>query len=448
MNPLSSLNIQLPTLPTGTYADVRCEVVHTTQLRMRQGEPQSAVQNSTKGAYVRVCVDGRWQGAATTDFDQIVPLITKLAASDMGGEAGPDAPSRLQAHQDIIALEHPPLSQAEMAKKIALVKELADMAQHPLLVDATAIYMDEEVAKRFISTKGADIQTHNQRAGVALKMVFDADGELTKDAWQNYAPSLDGISLDGLQQAIDRTADYAKNATPLPPGEYPVVLSPVTAGVFAHESFGHFSEADFMMGDPDMLKSWELGKKVGAPCLSLADDGHYPGTGNIPYDDEGQKGETTWLIKEGMLQGRLHSAATAASLDDPLTGNARAMDFRFAPIVRMTSTYIAPGKHTKEQVFDVKDGLFVETFSHGSGMSTFTIAPTLAWRIRDGKIAEPVRVAVITGTIFETLGLIDAVSDGLHIHNTVTGGCGKGEQSPLPVSFGGPYVRVSNMKVA
>ena len=44
-------------------------------------------------------------------------------------------------------------------------------------------------------------------------------------------------------------------------------------------------------------------------------------------------------------------------------------------------------------------------------MSTFTLAPGLAWRIRNGELAEPVRVAVVTGTVFETLGEIDGLSE-------------------------------------
>lgn len=41
------------------------------------------------------------------------------------------------------------------------------------------------------------------------------------------------------------------------------MLSPTVAGVFAHESFGHKSESDFMLGSETMRREWELGKRVG-----------------------------------------------------------------------------------------------------------------------------------------------------------------------------------------
>ncbi len=36
---------------------------------------------------------------------------------------------------------------------------------------------------------------------------------------------------------------------------------------------------------------------------------------------------TTYLIQNGKLTGRLHSAATAALLNEEITGNARAINF-------------------------------------------------------------------------------------------------------------------------
>lgn len=80
-------------------------------------------------------------------------------------------------------------------------------------------------------------------------------------------------------------------------------------------------------------------------------------------------------------------------------------------------------------------------------MSTFTIAPNISYEIVDGKIAGPVKISVISGDVFRTLGLIDGLSKEAEILSFVTGGCGKMEQYPLPVGFGAPYVSVSKMKV-
>ena len=79
-------------------------------------------------------------------------------------------------------------------------------------------------------------------------------------------------------------------------------------------------------------------------------------------------------------------------------------------------------------------------------MSTFTIAPSLAYEIVDGKLGRPVQISVLTGSVFETLGLIDGLTKDVTLLSFVTGGCGKMEQWPLRVAFGGPYLRVRGLK--
>jgi TldD protein len=154
------------------------------------------------------------------------------------------------------------------------------------------------------------------------------------------------------------------------------------------------------------------------------------------------------LVTGGRLTGRLHSVATAAELGEEPTGNARSVGFEFQPIPRMTTTYIEPGSLTKSELFaGVDDGIFVEGVMHGSGLSTFTMAPSLAYRIRNGEQADPVSISVVTGNVMETLGMIDGLSDELELGTVAGGGCGKHEQHPLPVGFGGPYVRIRGMNV-
>lgn len=197
-----------------------------------------------------------------------------------------------------------------------------------------------------------------------------------------------------------------------------------------------------------MIEEWAIGSKVGSSILNIIDTGKLEGSGYVPYDDEGTKSKETYLIKDGILSGRLHSAYTAGNLKEDLTGNSRALNFEFEPIVRMTTTYIGAGTQTKEEIFEgVKEGIYIEDIKHGSGMSTFTIAPARSYMIRDGKIAEPVKISVITGNVMKTLNEIDAVSNKVEIESFGTGGCGKMDQMPLPVGFGGPYVRVNGINV-
>jgi TldD protein len=440
--------------PDGVYADVRYERVASTMVTIRDGSLEDATARSTTGAFLRVRKGGRWLYASTTDLGSISARLAAMARSTAlpAVKGAPDVESQLVAHkaQDR-RIEGRVVSSIPIAEKIDLLRSQMGVMQRPTVRSWGAIFLDTHRARRFVSSKGADVRREHQVAGWGWQFALAEGTRTWSDRAEGGGESFEELaaSLARLPSHVEHSEEFMRHAEALEPGPRTVVLAPPVAGVFAHESFGHKSEADFMLGDPNMLEEWRIGKPVGSPILSIADDGTLPGPGYTPYDDEGQRAERTWLVKDGQLMGRLHSAETAAALGESRSRNARAMDFTFEPMVRMTTTFIAPGSSTKEEVFSgVDDGIFIERCRHGSGMSTFTIAPSLAWRIRGGKIAEPVRVNVITGSVFETLGLIDGLSDELELHRAVLGGCGKMEQYPLPVAFGGPYVRVSRMMVA
>jgi TldD protein len=95
-------------------------------------------------------------------------------------------------------------------------------------------------------------------------------------------------------------------------------------------------------------------------------------------------------------------------------------------------------------ITEVKDGIYVYQVNYGTGLSTFTMQPSLCYRIRDGKLCEPVRANVVTGTVFKTLFDIDAVGTDFELFDTFV--CGKNVQS-APVSAGGPSIRVKTLTV-
>ena len=169
--------------------------------------------------------------------------------------------------------------------------------------------------------------------------------------------------------------------------------------------------------------------------------------GSYSYDDEGTPAQKTQLIREGNLVGRLHSRETASKMNEKVTGNARAIDFRHPPIVRMTNTYIEPGNATFEELIsEVKDGVYAKNWYGGmTSMEMFTFSAGEAYRIRNGKIEELVRPVVLSGNVFTTLENLDAVANDLDMNEG--GGCGKGGQSPLPVSNGSPHIRIQNCLV-
>ena len=440
--------------PTGFYGDVRIEDVFETMIQTTLGKFDEIKERSYRAAFIRL-FDGKvWYYASTTDIEAIQSEINTLAGV---GSPSPDIENnpvvqRFEVNKgEFLHFDTTDVKKVPVEEKIELLSSYFTHIDGRKYVGVwRANYVDQRKVKTFVSSKGADLLFDTQRTGFRIGFELSA-GE--KRFRERYDYAGDGFTqLSGRRQMMEQTyekaVDFLLTSVNVEPGEYPVILSPEAAGVFAHESFGHKSEADFMIGDETMKQEWQIGKTVGTPMLSIVEDGQIAGAGYVPFDDEGTKARTNYLIKDGKLAGRLHSSVTAASLDEGLTGNARAKDFEYEPIVRMTTTYITEGTSSLDELIEgVDKGVLVETINHGSGMSTFTMGPSMAYMIRNGKRAEPVSVSVITGDVFETLGDIDGLSDKVELLSFTLGGCGKMEQAPLPVGFGGPWVRVGKLTV-
>ena len=441
--------------PDGYYADVRIERVFRSLIRIEMGCLEEVKEKSDAGAFIRLFDGKRWFYASTTDLTAINSELKQLAklAAEPDQNAISKVTTRLEKNcGDFCKYQQQSVAKVDLQKKITLLDSFAVLIKNDSeITHWSATYSDSHCEKEFYSSlQPARLRFDTQTAGLRLGMRFGSGANVFSETWCKAEVHFDQlVSLhDEAKKYIEQARDYYKRAEKIEGGIYTVVLSPMAAGIFAHESFGHKSEADFMIGDAAMLNEWQIGKKVGSEQLSIVDDGNVTGSGFTLFDDEGTRARRTMLINKGVLQGRLHSSITAADLDEAVTGNARSISFEYEPIVRMTATFIEPGQISKDELFaGVERGIFIDSVKHGSGMSTFTLAPSMAYLIENGKVTRPVRFSVITGNVMQTLDQIDAVSNELEILSFVGGGCGKMEQYPLPVSFGGPYVRVNQINV-
>ena len=439
---------------SGFYADIRVEDRSRTVISYKAGALEEMRNRKEKQAFLRVYDGKLWYYASTTDTDHLQKTLDGLYAAAEENPAILEDPvvKRYEKNQDKVytfadcSVRNIPLAE----KQKLLLGYLPVLTEDSCVVLPMGTYLDRSSIFHFMSSLGADIEYDYQTCGLSFGFSMAEGEKQFQGSWQKGGTRFDEMTgvEEELRESVKEQADFLRNSVPVEAGKYPVVLSPMAAGVFAHESFGHKSESDFMISDETMKEEWQLGKTVGSPILSIAECGSVAGSGFVPYDDEGTKARQNYLIKNGVLAGRLHSAMTAAALDEGLTGNARAIDCTFEPIVRMTTTYIEGGDLDFDQLIaPIEKGYYIKTISHGSGMSTFTIAPSVSYEIVNGKLGRPVQISVITGSVFETLGLIDGLTKDVELLSFVTGGCGKMEQGGLPVGFGGPYVRVSSMNV-
>jgi len=319
----------------------------------------------------------------------------------------------------------------------------------PKIVNVELVYYDVFRNKYFVNSEGTEI---NEEL-VTTKLgggIISQDGDLTQTVRMAFGGSngfqkIRGREEEALQRA--RIAADLLDATPVTAGTYNMVLNPGIAGVFTHEAFGHFSEADIVRDLPAMLQKMKLGAKLGTGILNITDDATLPDQlGFYKYDDEGVAVRKVKLMTNGVLTGRLHDRFTAAEMGEPVSGHAIAEDFRYAPIVRMGNIFIEPGTASLEELLEAMgDGLYIcDAMGGQTSGENFTFGANYGYIVRNGKLAVMIRDINIVGNLYHTLNSVAMVGNDFILNES--GGCGKG-QTNIRSCLGGPSVFFKDLTV-
>jgi TldD protein len=429
------------------YVEIRLEESSLTRIIYRGKRLEEIGKTSSLGGNVRALVKGGWGFVSfndTKDLHDKVELAVKQARL-VGKEESKFSPT--QPMLDKVAAE---ARKSPMSIPLATKKQLLDgyndlILSTPNIQTSTIGYHDSQKRVCFANSEGACVEQNRIDVGLRLAAIATADGQV-QQVGLSIGSLGDFSAIEGIQPKIKDLAQRAVKLLSAPQakgGEYTVILDPVLAGVFAHEAFGHLSEADHVYENKRLQELMVLGRKFGGKHLNIVDGAAVPGLrGSYKYDDEGVSATKTYLIRKGILESRLHSRETAAMMREKPTGNARAINYRYPPIVRMTNTFIEPNDVTFEDMLsEIKEGIYAKDWYGGTtSLEMFTFSAGEAYMIRNGKIAELLRPVVLSGNVFTTLANIDAIGNDLDMNQG--GGCGKAGQSPLPVSNGSPHIRI------
>ena len=236
---------------------------------------------------------------------------------------------------------------------------------------------------------------------------------------------------------------------PAPAGEMTVVLGPGWPGILLHEAIGHGLEGDFNRKGSSAF-SGRIGQRVAAKGVTVLDDGTIADRrGSLNVDDEGTPSGKTVLIEDGRLVGYMQDRQNARLMGGASTGNGRRQSYAHVPMPRMTNTYMLAGDRSREEIIaSVKDGIYAVSFSGGQVDITsgkFVFDCTEAYRVRNGKVGEPIKGAMLIGNGPEAMKRVSMIGNDLEIDRGI-GMCGKAGQS-VPVGVGQPSLRIDQVTV-
>jgi TldD protein len=437
-------------------ADLYFQHQRSNNLSMEDGIVSSANSGISQGVGLRVVI-GEQTGYAFTE-DLTLPSMlaaARTAAAVANGSAvvAPQAFNPLKTG-DLYTTELP-WSDVGIDQKLPILKHVDAQARKadPAVQKVSVNWADADDRVLIATLDGHLITDHRPMTRLTALVTATRDGE-TQSGYSNIAARQDFSWYTEerinkmVGEAVDRTLILFEAKRP-PAGEMPVILAAGASGILLHEAIGHGMEADFNRKGTSIYSDM-IGKKVAEPFVTIVDQGTIPRErGALNYDDEGNKCGRTTMVEKGVLRSYLHDSISSRQYKVGTTGSGRRQSYQYAPMPRMTCTFMEDGPHTKEEIVAAVDrGIIAETYTNGQvqiGAGDYTFYVKNGWLVEGGRITAPIKDVNIIGNGPESLKRISMVANDARLD---TGGwtCGKNGQM-VPVSQGIPTVLVSSMTV-
>jgi TldD protein len=420
-----------------SYCDVRIGRYLNQFITTRDMTVQNVVNTESAGVGIRVVAGGAYGFAATNDMtpDSVANAARQAVAIAKANARLQSEPVRLAPVKGVGEV-----SWATPIKKdwrLVPIKEKADMllAANKAGMDGGANFMQSMLfqvnqQKYFASTDGSYIDQDIHRLWLPLSATavdrgtgkFRTRQGLSAPVGMGYEyldakphhkiKAAGGVATlyNGAYDVVEdaRAAGmHAKQkltAKSVEPGKYDLVLSPEHMWLTIHESVGHPTELDRVLGYEAnyagtsfaTLDKWQSKNfKYGSPIVNIEADKVRQGSlGAVGYDDEGVKTKSWDVIKDGVLvsyqatRDQAHVLGLEESQGCSFADSWSSVQFQRMPNISLKAgtKKLTPG----EMIKDVKKGIYIVgagSFSIDQQRYNFQFGGQLFYEIKDGKIA-------------------------------------------------------------
>ncbi|MCW3091194.1 MAG: TldD family protein Actinobacterial subgroup [Ferruginibacter sp.] len=478
-----------------TYTDVRIGRYLNQYVITREEKVQNIVNTESFGIGIRVIANGSWGFAATdsTDNDsiakaaQLAVVIAKenarllsepvqLAPQKGYGEVSWKAPIEKNTFEVPIKEKVDLL----MAVNGAALKSGANYVnsiifavnEQKYFASSDGSYIDQDVHRIWptftitkVDAKTGKFETRNALSaprGMGYEYLVPSESEKIKGVtslYKNRYDMLEDATL-GAAQVGEKLAAKSVEA-----GKYDLVLDPTNLWLTIHESVGHPTELDRVLGYEAnyagtsflTLDKWESKKfNFGSKPVNIFADKTQPGSlGAVGYDDEGVKTGKWDLIKDGVLvnyqviRDQAHILGLNASQGCCYADNWSDVQFQ-----RMPNVSLQPGKSplsVADMIKNVEKGIYIvgdSSYSIDQQRYNFQFSGQLYYEIKNGKIAGMLRDVAYQSNTQEFWNSCAAIADESDYRMGGSFFDGKGQPGQVSaVSHGASTTRFNGVNV-
>ncbi|MEO5888665.1 MAG: TldD/PmbA family protein [Ferruginibacter sp.] len=441
-----------------TYTDVRIGRYLNQYVVTREDKVQNIVNTESYGIGIRVIANGSWGFAATDSMDndsiakaaQLAVVIAKENARLLT-EPVQLAPQKGYGEVSWKAPIEKNVFDVPMKEKLDLLMAVNGVAlknganyvnsiifavnEQKYFASSDGSYIDQDVHRIWptftitkIDAKTGKFETRNALSaprGMGYEYLVPSESEKIKGVtslYKNRYDMLEDASLGAVQVGEKLVAKSVEA------GKYDLVLDPTNLWLTIHESVGHPTELDRVLGYEAnyagtsflTLDKWESKKfNFGNKNVNIVADKTQPGSlGAVGYDDEGVQTGKWDLIKDGVLvnyqviRDQAHILGLNASQGCCFADNWSDVQFQ-----RMPNVSLQPGKtplSVADLIKNVEKGIYIvgdSSFSIDQQRYNFQFSGQLYYEIKNGKIAGMLRDVAYQSNTQEFWNSCAAVAD-------------------------------------
>jgi len=450
------------------YADIRISRHRQQSLSAREDHVESVRDTESFGFGVRVLVDGTWGFAASSRVEretiaQVARRAVATAQANRPARRRPvelvDAPAHVGAWRTPIETDPFEVPLAEKTDVLLAANAAAMTVAGAKYCMSWMTFQNER--KFFANTDGSAIDQDIYRTYPCLS-VTATDPATGKFETRRADVAPRGMGYEHVRQAdlvglAPRMADQAVeklHAPSVEPGRYDLILHPSNLWLTMHESLGHPTELDRVVGleanfaGTSFLTLDKLGAfRYGSPVVNFKADRTLPtGLATCAYDDDGVE-TTEWplvrdgilvdyqTIREQVLWPEYRRARAAAGLPEVRHsyGACYADSWSSFPFQRQANIHLEAGRDPltpEELIADTERGIYIVgdgSFSIDQQRRNFQFSGQVFYEVRDGKIAGMLNDVAYQAQTPEFWNACDAICDERYWKMGGTLNCGKGQ---------------------
>ena len=442
------------------YCDARVEQQERKSALIENGETEYVRTNNDTGIGIRLVKEGTWSFCSITNpnsSEQIKEAVN--VALRNSSHYAKNKKNKISLYPNAVnktKIDFPVLKKPELEELMKIGFECDKIiSDTPKIIKSIVNPQYTTNSKYFVNSEGSEIVQNFTDVVVDMVATAHESGltqsiNITEGGRGGLELIIDKNKIQQSAQEIALKASQLIDAKPAKEEKATVIMNPDFVSLLTHEILGHPSEADRVLGKEMAWAggAWwkgKIGKKIGSEKLNVFDDPTIKESlGWYYFDDEGVETKKTTLVENGILKNHMQNRETAKIFDTVPTGNMRATNYRFMPLIRMACTCIGNGDwNVAEMIKEVKNGYFISNMKIPSidmKRYNWSISCQYAQKIENGEITDLQRDVIVMGTAPEFFNSIDACGNDFTVRPITN--CGKGDpMQSMIMGNGGPTIR-------